>query len=99
MNISGKNVKLACRKYSIQTPNLIVLHDCLETKVGKFKVSTTASFKGHNGLKSISQEFGGAKDFTRVALGIGRPIERDAATVSSYVLSPFSDEDQESLSK
>ena len=75
------------------------MHDCLETKVGKFKVSTTASFKGHNGLKSISQELGGAKDFARVAIGIGRPLERDPATVSSYVLSPFKQEDSEILKK
>ena len=77
MNIAGKNVKIAAKKFSIERPRIIVMHDCLETKVGKIKLTTTASFKGHNGLKSISTEMGGAKDFTRLAIGIGRPIERD----------------------
>ena len=90
MNICGKNVKLATNKYKVSDRSwLIVLHDCLETKLGKVKVTQTASFKGHNGLKSISQTLGGAKDFYRVAIGVGRPVERDQATVSSYVLSPF----------
>ena len=78
MNICGKNVKIALTKYKItDRAKLIVLHDCLETKIGKIKVTQTNSFKGHNGLKSISNALGGAKDFYRVAIGIGRPIERD----------------------
>ena len=43
-------------------------------------------------MKSISAALGGAKDFHRVAIGIGRPEERDQDVVSSYVLSPFEGE-------
>ena len=90
MNICGKNVKLAMGKYKINDRvKLVVLHDCLETKLGVVKFSKTGSFKGHNGLKSISNALGGAKDFHRVAIGIGRPVERDQDIVSNYVLSPF----------
>ena len=40
MNICGKNVKAALNKYKItDRQKLIVLHDCLETKVGKIKVT------------------------------------------------------------
>ena len=53
------------------------------------------SFKGHNGLKSISQELGGYKDFQRVAIGIGRPEERDKETVARFVLSKFSGAEME----
>ena len=78
MNICGKQVKMAANKYKVtDRSRIIVLHDCLETKLGKVKVTQTNSFKGHNGLKSISNAFGGAKDFYRVAIGIGRPVERD----------------------
>ena len=77
MNIAGKNVKVAMKKHSIGKAEIIVLHDCLETKIGKVKVQQGVSFKGHNGLKSISAELGGAKDFKRIAIGIGRPLERD----------------------
>ena len=102
MNISGKNVRLAVNKYSItDRSKLIVLHDCLETKLGVVKFGNTGSFKGHNGLKSISNSLGGAKDFYRVAIGIGRPVERDQEIVSGYVLSPFDkkDYDDEFLAK
>ena len=93
MNICGMNVKLALNKYKVNdNSRLIVLHDCLETKLGVIKTGKTGSFKGHNGLKSISNSLGGAKDFHRIAIGIGRPAERDQSIVSKYVLSPFEEE-------
>ena len=83
MNICGKNVHLAFNRYKIGDRSwLIILHDCLETKIGKVKVTNKGSFKGHNGLKSISKSFGDAKNFYRVAIGIGRPVERDQDIVS-----------------
>ena len=48
-------------------------------------------------MKSISAALGGAKNFTRVAIGIGRPEERDQDVVSSYVLSPFEGEVYENV--
>ena len=57
MNLIGKNVKLATSKFKVSSPysNLIVLHDCLETKPGVVKILLPGiSFRGHNGLKSIS---------------------------------------------
>ena len=54
MNLSGKNVKRILSKKRVERENMIVIYDCLETKLGKVKVSTGTSFKGHNGLKSIS---------------------------------------------
>ena len=63
MNICGKNVKFAMNKHRIPKERLIVIHDCLETKLGNVKSHKSTSFKGHNGLKSISWELGGFKDF------------------------------------
>ena len=54
MNICGKNVKLVINKHRINKEKLIVIHDCLETKIGMVKLQKSTSFKGHNGLKSIS---------------------------------------------
>ena len=67
--------------------------------MGKIKLQQGTSFKGHNGLKSISQELGGFKEFRRVAIGIGRPEERDQDTVASYVLSNFTEVDFELFQK
>ena len=62
----------------------------MEQKLGKFKIVSETSFKGHNGLKSISSELGGLKNFVRIGIGIGRPESRDQFDVSNYVLSNFS---------
>lgn len=97
MNIIGKNVAKAMRSEKIEKANLIVIHDDLEQKLGRVRVVKGTSFKGHNGLKSISQELGGFKDFTRFGVGIGRPEARDQGVVADYVLSNFSQSDLETL--
>ena len=38
MNICGTQVKLCLSKHKIPNENLIVLHDCLETKLGQVKL-------------------------------------------------------------
>ena len=73
MNIIGKNVSKAMKSEKIERSQLIVLHDDLEQKMGRVRMVQGTSFKGHNGLKSISQEMGGFKEFKRFAIGIGRP--------------------------
>jgi PTH1 family peptidyl-tRNA hydrolase len=40
---------------------------------------------GHNGLKSLKRELGGA-DFHRVRVGVGRPDSSDPDVVAAYVL-------------
>jgi peptidyl-tRNA hydrolase len=47
---------------------------------------------GHNGLKSLKRELGGA-DFTRVRVGVGRPDSTDPEIVSAYVLGRFREDD------
>ena len=53
---------------------------------------------GHNGLKSLKRELGGA-DFQRVRVGVGRPDSTDPDIVASYVLARFAEprEDVEAL--
>ena len=65
---------------------LVVIHDELEATLGTVKVKDgSLSAKGHNGLKSIKEQLRGAP-YTRIAVGIGRPVSRDPAAVSDYVL-------------
>ena len=73
MNVIGKNVKTARKVYRVEQEGIVVLHDDLEQKLGKFRIVKGTSFKGHNGLKSISQELGGYKNFLRIGIGISRP--------------------------
>ena len=93
INSSGKHVKAAMEKFSVDREQLIVLHDCLETKLGTVKFSSTRSLKGHNGLKDVAAALGGGKDFKRIAIGIGRPQARDPVTVNKFVEGPFKPEE------
>jgi PTH1 family peptidyl-tRNA hydrolase len=103
MNVLGINVNAAFKKYEIPSKcNVIAIHDDLERKLGKHFIASQTSFKyfhlykmfrGHNGLRSISNALGGDKTFTRIGIGISRPESRDANDVASYVLNDFSKEE------
>ena len=93
MKLTGENLKVAMQKHQISRSELIVLHDCMETKVGHFKVQIRV--KGHVGLKSIADEIGGVKEYKRIAIGIGQPLVRDEAQVGNYLLSPIGEEEME----
>lgn len=86
MNLSGKVVPYLIKK-GIKADNILVVHDELELPFGKIKFKFGGSAKGHNGLKSIIGVIG--PDFARLAIGIGRPEQREA--VPDYVLENFED--------
>lgn len=96
MNISGIALKRAYTQW-VQTKSLkreearlVVVHDELESELGKVTVKLgAASAKGHNGIKSCQQQLGSMK-WWRVGVGIGRPESRDPQVVSRYVLGKMS---------
>ena len=45
--------------------------------------------RGHNGIKSIIDNFKGEKEFLRLKIGIDRPHSKDVNVVSDYVLGKF----------
>ena len=81
MNRSGP--ALACLGHSIETQQLIVIHDELDLASGCVRVKRGGGTAGHHGLDSIVECYGA--DFTRVRLGVGRPLRR--ADAAEYVLS------------
>lgn len=97
MNESGKSVGKAMDFYNVKHGELIVVHDELELPFGDIKLKTGGGHKGHNGLRSIIAETGSA-DFHRVRFGIGRPVNPQM-DVADHVLSNFSKEEHEALSK
>ena len=92
MNVSGKSVAGAWKGFLHDlTPDdrtrarLVVLHDELESPLGKIKVKQGGSARGHNGIKSCIGSLGGL-EFWRVGVGIGRPESRESRDVAPYVL-------------
>ncbi|RKF79847.1 Peptidyl-tRNA hydrolase [Golovinomyces cichoracearum] len=80
MNVSGTAVAKAFKIYGGR--QLVVLHDEMELPLGRVKVTSGhASAKGHNGLRSMT-----TKDYTRIGIGIDRPLSRESDVVAAYVL-------------
>ncbi|OAA65479.1 peptidyl-tRNA hydrolase 2 [Niveomyces insectorum RCEF 264] len=83
---------------------LVVVHDELEEELGAVVVRPwTRSHRGHNGLKSVQAslrpgEYPGAR-WAKLAVGIGRPAARDAATVADYVLQPMTERERDVLER
>ncbi|KAI5849526.1 peptidyl-tRNA hydrolase [Morchella snyderi] len=95
MNVSGAGVQRAWRTFLAgldaaerDRAVLVVVHDEMEAALGAVKVKRTGSAGGHNGLVSVIAALG-TKDFTRIGVGIGRPVSRDSQVVSDYVLGKF----------
>ena len=92
MNVSGKAVSAAWKAFLAAQSSeersrarLIILHDELESPLGRIRVKRGGSARGHNGIKSCVASLGGM-EFTRVGVGIGRPESRESGDVAAYVM-------------
>ncbi|KAI5458498.1 peptidyl-tRNA hydrolase [Mariannaea sp. PMI_226] len=101
MNVSGGFVARVwqdiVKGHEASSLSLVIVHDELEKDFGVVRLTAwDRSHKGHNGIKSIKGSLSQGKypesPFARIAIGIGRPAERDAATVSKYVLDRIADD-------
>ncbi|SCU87376.1 LADA_0E03642g1_1 [Lachancea dasiensis] len=92
INLSGKTVVPLWNRLGPDFTHIVV-HDELSLPVGKVQLRKPGtSVRGHNGLKDIAKRFGGG--FYRLAVGIGRPAERDSESVAQYVLAKFTKEER-----
>lgn len=94
MNESGGVIKALANFYSIETKNIIALHDELDIAFATIRSKFGGGDNGHNGLKSMTSALG-TPDYFRVRLGIGRPMgQQDPA---DFVLKAFSKIEQKDL--
>jgi peptidyl-tRNA hydrolase, PTH1 family len=85
MNDAGRSVGPARGSFKLPLERVLVVHDEIDLPFGEVRTRVGGGLAGHNGLKSIKQELGGA-DFARVRVGVGRPSSTDPEIVSGYVL-------------
>lgn len=96
MNESGGVIKALANFYSIDTKNIIALHDELDIAFATIRSKFGGGDNGHNGLKSMTSALG-TPDYFRVRLGIGRPMgQQDPA---DFVLKAFSKIEQKELAE
>ena len=95
MNASGHSVLQFSAYFNIPPQRIIVLFDDISLPPGRLRIRGDGSAGGHNGIKSIISEIG-SQDFPRVKIGVGAKPNPDA-DLASWVLSPFSQKEEQSL--
>jgi len=91
MNDSGTPTASAARWYKIEPERMLVVSDDLDLPFGRIRMRASGGSGGHNGLKSLIEQFG--EDFPRLRIGIGR----DGRDTIDYVLATFSSEERSGL--
>lgn len=94
MNLSGIALERLVSYFRVDIKDLIVVHDDLDLPFETIRLKKGGGEGGHKGLMSIIQHVDSA-DFLRVRIGIGKPVRK--AMVEKYVLSPFTEEEQNKL--
>lgn len=94
MNLSGDSIIQFMKFYKLDPDEMIVIYDDISLEIGRLRIREKGSAGGHNGIKSIIQNFGGDV-FPRVKVGVGAP-EHDLV---SHVLGKFPKEDYDHISK
>ena len=69
MNDSGRSVGPARGSYKLDLDRILVVHDEIDLAFGDIRVKEGGGLAGHNGLRSLKRELGGA-EFWRVRVGV-----------------------------
>jgi peptidyl-tRNA hydrolase len=88
MNGSGSPVLECVRSLKLTSSNVIIVHDDMNTPVGKLRFKFGGSAGGHKGVLDIHAKLKN-KDMTRLLIGVGRPALDDQEHVRAYVLEKF----------
>lgn len=96
MNLTGQSLRQILDFYRKSTDDLLVVHDDLDLPFGAVRIKVGGGDGGHKGIRSIIEHLGDGS-FTRVRLGIGKPLYRD--DTEHYVLQPFQKADLEALAE
>ncbi len=100
MNLSGESVSQLVRKFKVDLDDLIVIHDDLDLPLGKIRIRQYGGSGGHKGIASIITSLK-SPDFLRLRVGIGRPAvtEPGEADIIDYVLSDFTQDEEQVITK
>jgi PTH1 family peptidyl-tRNA hydrolase len=94
MNEAGRAAGPARGSYKLALERVVAVHDEIDIPFGDLRMRLGGGTAGHNGLKSLKRELGGA-DFWRVRVGVGRPDSTDPEIVSAHVLGRFRESPEE----
>jgi PTH1 family peptidyl-tRNA hydrolase len=87
MNDSGQAVAALVRRFGVEMPQIVIVHDELDLPPATLKVKAGGGLAGHNGLRSIKSHLH-TEDFLRVRIGVGKPPTKERG--ADHVLNRFS---------
>ena len=90
INLSGEVIRKVVDYFKIDIDDILVIHDDLDTPIGKYKLRYQGSSGGHNGLKNIELNLA-TRNYKRIKIGISNNKKMDT---KDYVLGKFNKEDQ-----
>lgn len=90
VNQSGVAAADLLKKYSLNSKDILVVHDDLNLELGQIKIKQSGGDGGHNGIVSIIYHLA-TDQFPRLRFGIGRKFQQ--GEMADYVLSKFSNDD------
>ncbi|WEV44043.1 aminoacyl-tRNA hydrolase [Lactobacillus sp. ESL0684] len=93
MNDSGRSVAQVAHFFKVAPQDILVIHDDMDMALGKIRIRANGKSGGHNGIKSIISDLG-SSDFNRLKIGIRHPDNATKESVISWVLSPFTSQQQ-----
>lgn len=93
MNLSGEAVIELMAGFPVPISSILAAYDDCDLPLGKLRIRKNGGSGGHRGVESIIRHLS-SKDFPRLRLGVGRPVQEDADIVD-FVLSPFSEAEKE----
>lgn len=96
MNLSGNAVEQIMAFYKVEPKDLLVIYDDIDLDIGKLRIRKSGGPGTHNGMRNIVQMIS-SQDFARIRLGTGKPI--GCKDLASYVLSPFTKEEDVLIQK
>ena len=89
MNLSGESVIKVMNFYKIESDDILVISDDLDSPLGRIRLRSKGSAGGHNGHKNIIENIG-TENYKRIKLGIDRS---DVISVIDWVLKKYTKEE------
>ena len=95
MNLSGEVIRLYIEFFKINKDDILIIHDDIDTPLGKIKFKRKGSSGGHNGLKNIEQNLE-TQEYKRLKIGLSKNSEDN---LIDYVIKPMPKKEIEILNQ
>lgn len=95
INLSGQSISKIVKFFKVEYDDILIIHDDLDIKLGKYKLKLGGNDGGHNGIKSIISNLGN-NNIKRLKIGIDNDREQET---KDYVLGKLKGEEKKEINE